>query len=136
METFYTNTAKRLECVDITYRIDEIIKNKTKENMGFCNIFTPHATAAIAVIENFDKNICLDFHEFLRKAIPQGQWLHDRIDGNGDSHIKAAIIGPSETIPFDKNGLMLGRWQSIVLVELDGPRKREVRVTIIKESLE
>ncbi len=134
MKRIYVETKKRLECVDIRARVNIAIKelsSKKGKSRGICNIFTPHATAAIAIIENYDRNICIDFHAFLEKEIPKGVWLHDRIDGNGDSHIKAAIIGPSETIPFEQHSLCLGRWQSVVLVELDGPRKREVVVSVV-----
>lgn len=64
------------------------------------------------------------------KLIPEGIWRHDRIDGNAAAHIKAAILGPSETVPVKQGRLMLGAWQSIMLMEFDGPRDRRVIVRI------
>jgi secondary thiamine-phosphate synthase enzyme len=67
----------------------------------------------------------------LRKLIPQGVWLHDTQDGNGDSHLKAGIVGPQETIPIMSGEMALSTWQNIFLCEFDGPRdRREVVVTL------
>jgi secondary thiamine-phosphate synthase enzyme len=92
-----------------------------------------HATAAIVVNENDDPNIGVDLLAALDRAIPDhAGWLHDRIDGNAQAHIKAAVLGPSETIAIRDGDLLLGTWQGIILVELDGPRaERHVAVTIV-----
>ena len=66
----------------------------------------------------------------LDKLIPAGVWRHDRVDGNAASHIQAAIMGPGETIPLRQGKLLLGTWQAVMLVELDGPRERRVVVTV------
>jgi len=123
------STSKRQEMIDITEKINLIIKN-SKIKQGICNVFTAHATAAIIINENYDPNICLDLLDALNKLIPKGIWRHDKIDGNADAHIKSAILGPSETIPVKDGQLDLGRWQSVMLVELDGPRSsRKIIVT-------
>ena len=128
------STSKKQELIDITGRINEIIK-KSKIKDGICNIFAAHATAAIIINENYDPNICLDLIDALNKLIPSGVWRHDRIDGNADAHLKSAILGPSETIPIKNNELSLGRWQACMLVELDGPRSdRGIIITIIGDS--
>jgi len=93
------STSKKQELIDITPRINTIIKKSKVEN-GICNVFAAHATAAIIINENYDPNICLDLLDALDKLVPSGVWRHDRIDGNADSHIKSAILGPSETIPI------------------------------------
>ncbi|MCA9449190.1 MAG: secondary thiamine-phosphate synthase enzyme YjbQ, partial [Candidatus Omnitrophica bacterium] len=68
----------------------------------------------------------------LSGLVPQGKWLHDRIDGNADSHIKAGIVGASETIPIDRGRLLLSQWQNIFFCDFDGPRsRREVVVTLL-----
>jgi secondary thiamine-phosphate synthase enzyme len=90
----------------------------------------PHATAAVAINENADPNIGEDLQEALAKLIPEGVWRHDRIDDNAAAHIKAAIIGPSEMVPVKNGTLLLGTWQSLMLVEFDGPRERKVLVQI------
>jgi len=130
-EEFYLSTRKKQELIDITEKVNSIIR-KSKVKEGLCNIFAAHATAAIIINENYDPNICTDLLNALNKIIPSGVWLHDRIDGNADSHIKSAILGPSETIPIKDGELELGRWQSIMLVELNGLRSdRKIIVTIL-----
>jgi secondary thiamine-phosphate synthase enzyme len=92
-----------------------------------------HATAAIVVNENDDPNIGIDLLRALDDAIPDhANWLHDRVDDNAQAHIKAAILGPSETIPIADGELVLGTWQGIILVELDGPRAvRRIAVSLV-----
>lgn len=130
-EEFFISTSKKQELIDITGKINSIIK-KSKIKNGVCNVFAAHATAAIIINENYDPNICLDLLDALNKLIPAGVWRHDRIDGNADAHIKAAILGPSETIPVKNWELSLGKWQAIQFCELDGPRQnRKIMVTVI-----
>ena len=128
---FTISTSKKQELIDITGRINSIIK-KSRIKDGICNVFAAHATAAIIINENYDPNICLDLLDALGKLIPSGIWRHDRIDGNADSHIKSAILGPQETMPIKGGELNLGRWQSVQFCELDGPRNdRKIIVTIL-----
>ena len=127
------STSKKQELIDITDNVNSVIK-KSKIKNGICNIFAMHATAAIIINENYDPNICLDLLDALNKLIPSGIWRHDRIDSNADAHIKSAILGPSETIPIKNNKLNLGKWQSVMMAELDGPRNdRKIIVTIIED---
>ena len=127
------STLKKQELIDITDNVNSIIK-KSKIKNGLCSVFTRHATAAIIINENYDPNICLDLVDALNRLIPSGIWRHDRIDGNADAHIKSAILGPSETIPIKNNKLNLGKWQSVMMAELDGPRNdRKIIVTIIED---
>ena len=133
-EELILSTSKKQELIDITNKINSIIKKSQIKN-GLCNIFTAHATSAIIINENYDPNICLDLLDALNKLIPIGIWRHDKIDGNADAHIKSAILGPSETIPIKNGELYLGRWQSIMMAELDGPRQnRKVIVTAIPSN--
>ncbi|MBI2652298.1 YjbQ family protein [Candidatus Woesearchaeota archaeon] len=133
-EEFSLSTTKRQELIAITDKVNSIIK-KSKIKQGICNVFTAHATAAIIINENYDPNICLDLIDALNKLIPAGIWRHDRIDGNADAHIKSAILGASETIPIKNGELELGRWQSIMMVELDGPRNdRRIIVTVLGDK--
>ncbi len=133
-EEFYLSTKKKQELIDITSQINSIIK-RSKIKSGICNIFAAHATAAIIINENYDPNICLDLIDSLNKIIPSGIWRHDKIDGNADAHIKSAMLGPSETIPIKNSKLELGRWQSVMFAELDGPRNdRKIIVTILGDK--
>jgi secondary thiamine-phosphate synthase enzyme len=129
MEEFRLNTDRKNQIIDITARVAEIVaKSTTRE--GICCVYTPHTTAAITINENADPNVCEDILEALAKLIPEGIWRHDRIDNNAAAHIKASIIGPSEAIPVRAGRLMLGRWQAVMFVELDGPRQRQVIVEV------
>ena len=129
MEEFFVKTKRKFQVIDITPTVREIVERGAAPD-GLCCVFVPHATAAIAINENADPNIGEDLQEALAKLIPEGIWRHDRIDDNAAAHIKAAIVGPSETVPVKNGRLMLGTWQSLMLVEFDGPRERKVYVQI------
>ena len=129
-EIMSVSTSKRQEMVDITAKVSSIVKRSDVKE-GMCNVYAMHATAAIVINENADPNICLDTIDALNKLVEKGIWRHDKLDGNADAHIKATILGPSETIPVKDAKLQLGRWQGIMLFELDGPRKRDVVVTVL-----
>lgn len=122
-------TKKKYEMVDITEQIEKAVKGVEE---GTVLVYVPHATAAIVINENYDPNVCLDILDALDDMIPEGKWKHDKVDGNGAAHIKAAILGPSETMPIKDGKLQLGTWQSPMLVELDGPRERKIILTITK----
>jgi secondary thiamine-phosphate synthase enzyme len=84
----------------------------------------------VAINENADPNVCEDILDALAGLIPEGKWRHDRIDNNAAAHIKATILGPSEAVPVHEGRLRLGTWQSLMLVELDGPRERTILVEV------
>jgi len=117
------------ETVDLTSDVAGIVA-KAGTDEGLCSVYVPHATAAIVIHENDDPNLCTDLLDALNTLIPEGVWRHDRVDGNGAAHLKAAMLGPGETIPVRGGRLLLGTWQAIMLVELDGPRQRRVIVTV------
>ncbi len=89
---------------------------------GLLALYAQGATAAIMIQENWDASVPSDVVDCPRKLIPQGVWLHDRQDDNGDSHLKAGLIGPLETIPIMDGQLGLSRWQNVSFCEFDGPR--------------
>lgn len=128
MEILKTKTNKREEIIDITDRVESFVKD-VKD--GVCVVFVKHATAALIINENYDKNVCEDILDCLSKLIPSGGWKHNCVDDNADAHIKASILGSSEIIVVKDGKLQLGRWQSIGLVELDGPREREIIVKVV-----
>jgi secondary thiamine-phosphate synthase enzyme len=125
-------TTEHKQCLEITDRVREVVRESGVEH-GLCHVAVLHATAAIVVNENDDPNIGVDLLSALDRAIPDhAGWLHDRVDDNAQAHIKAAILGPSETIPIRDSDLLLGTWQGVILVELDGPRaERRVAITIV-----
>lgn len=132
MTTFTITTTQHKQCIDVTDRVRNIVR-RTAVTSGLCHVMVLHATAAIIVNENDDPNIGVDLLTALDRAIPDhANWLHDRVDDNAQAHIKAAALGPSETIPIRDGDLLLGTWQGIMLVEFDGPRtERRVVVSVL-----
>jgi secondary thiamine-phosphate synthase enzyme len=122
-------TTKKYEVLDITRQVTEAARAAQVDD-GLCCVFVPHATAAVVINENDDMQIGLDLLDALETLVPEGVWRHDKIDSNGAAHLKAAILGPSETIPIHNGQLALGTWQAVMLVELDGPRERKIIVSV------
>ena len=128
---FTVQSKEKNEILDINGQVEEIV-NKSKVKEGFVIVYTPHATCAVIVNENYDPNILPDIIDALADLIPEGKWRHDKIDNNAAAHIKASIIGPSEIIPIKDSKLMLGQWQNIMVADFDGPKQRKVLVQVIK----
>ena len=118
---------------DVVTALNEINKQNKMDN-GIVNIFTKHSTSAIRLNEN-EKGLLLDFEKALKDVIKEkDNYKHDFIDNNAASHIRAFLLGSSETIPIVDGRLDLGTWQSIFFIELDGPRtNRTVDLTFIGE---
>lgn len=129
---FRIKTKKRQEIVDITSQVKDAVK-KSKVKEGICLVYVPHATCSIIVNENYDPSVCDDIIKALNKVIPEhAGYKHDAIDNNTHAHIKAAMLGPSESVPIADGKLQLGRWQGIALAEFDGPRDRDIIVKIVE----
>ena len=134
------SSSSNFQIIDISNDIVAILneingENKiNKVNNGIVNIFTKHSTSAIRVNEN-EKGLLLDFEKVLKDAVKEkDNYKHDFIDNNAASHIRAFLLGSSETIPIVDGRLDLGTWQSIFFIELDGPRaNRTVDLTFIGE---
>ena len=115
-------------------QVHEVVHRSGIRN-GLVNVYAQGATAAVMIQENWDESVQTDVVNLLRKIIPRGVWLHDAQDGNGDSHLKAGLVGPSESIPLIDGQLGLSRWQNIFFCEFDGPRRdRRVVVTVIADE--
>lgn len=124
-------TTEREELVDITDRVRAVVAEHGRGS-EICALYAQGATAAIMIQENWDPDIRTDVVNCLKTLVPSGTWLHDEEDGNGDAHIKAGIIGPSEVIPVENGRLLLSTWQNIFFCEFDGPRQsRKVVVTLL-----
>jgi len=133
-ETITITTSQREELVDITAKVKEVVR-KAGINNGLVALYAQGATGALMIQENWDDSVQTDVIRLLRKLIPQGVWLHDRQDGNGDAHLKAGLVGPSETIPLLDGQLGLSRWQNIFFCEFDGPRStRSVVCTVLADG--
>jgi len=127
-------TGKREELVDVTDRVRRIVRDSGVRD-GICVVYAQGATAAIMIQENWDDSVPIDVVNFLHRLVPPGVWLHDRQDDNGDAHIKAGLVGPSETIPVIDGELGLSRWQGLFFCEFDGPRKdRRILCTVLADA--
>ena len=129
-----TGTTKREELIDITAQVSAVVQRSGASN-GLVNVYAQGATAAVMIQENWDESVQTDVVHLLQQLIPKGVWLHDQQDGNGDSHLKSGLVGPSETIPLINGELGLSRWQNVFLCEFDGPRaERTIIVTVISDG--
>jgi secondary thiamine-phosphate synthase enzyme len=127
-------TQKREQLLDITAQVEQVVQDSGIDN-GLVSVYAQGATAAIMIQENWDESVQTDVVNFMRKIIPKGVWLHDAQDGNGDSHLKAGLVGPSETIPLIDGKLGLSTWQNIFFCEFDGPRSnRPIVCTVIRDE--
>ena len=129
MPEFKIHTSKTQEMIDITSQVAETVR-QSGIVQGLCMVYVPHATASVVINENADPNVCEDILEAMGRMVPEGSWRHDRVDSNAAAHIKATILGPSETLPVRTGSLQLGTWQSVMLVEFDGPRERTVIIEV------
>src|ERR1700675_1895194 len=95
---FHIRSHRKCEMMDITGRVADIVRRAAVPE-ALCSVYVTHATAAIVINENDDPNVCEDVLDALDKLIPEGVWLHDRVDNNAAAHIKSAILGRGDTIP-------------------------------------
>ena len=130
-EILVVETSRGVEHLDVTERVREVVKRSGIRH-GLCHVMALHSTAAVVVNETDDPNIGTDVATALDRAVPRhARWLHDRIDANAHSHIKAALLGPSESVPIRDGDLLLGTWQRLILMEFDGPRTRQLSVHLL-----
>ncbi len=130
-KTITISTDKHEGLYDITAHVEKVVQESKVKN-GLVSVYVQGATAGIMIQENWDQSVQNDVVTLFRKLIPSGIWEHDAQDNNGDSHLKAGIVGPSETIPLLNGTMGLSTWQNIFLCEFDGPRsKRSVVVTVL-----
>ncbi|MCK4662067.1 MAG: secondary thiamine-phosphate synthase enzyme YjbQ [Bacteroidales bacterium] len=133
-EIIQIRTDKYNGLYDITNEVQDIVK-KSHITTGFVNVYVQGATAGIMIQENWDASVQNDVISLFKKLIPEGVWEHDAQDNNGASHLKAGIVGPSETIPIINSNLGLSTWQNIFVCEFDGPRSsRKIVVTIFNAN--
>ena len=126
------STRKRIELVNITPQISSAI-GESKIRDGFVVVYSVHTTTALLVNED-EPNLVADLEEAVTKLIPWREaYRHNALDGNAPSHLTAAFLGVSSTFLVEAAELVLGTWQSIFLVELDGPRSRKVLVKVVGE---
>ena len=123
-----TQTNKHI--VDITERIDTILHDCGAQ-IGLCHIFAMHTTAAVTTAD-LDPGTDLDMLDAFAGMVPKLNYRHPHNPKHVPDHIMSAIIGPGVLVPVSDGHLLLGTWQRVILVELDGPRQRNIAVTYIK----
>ena len=127
-------TESRVEFQDITSRVRDIV-GASGVRSGVCYLFVPHTTAGVTVNEHADPSVVEDIAAQLEKMAPQhGNYRH--LEGNAPAHIKASLVGDSETLFIEDGQIVLGTWQGIFFCEFDGPRNRHLLVKIMPESTE
>jgi secondary thiamine-phosphate synthase enzyme len=125
--TFSVRTSEREQIVLITADVERALGELTHED-GICTIVVPHTTCAISVNENADPDVPADLTKALRALVPNVAFRHG--EGNSDAHFLSMLIGTSLSWPFRDGKLVLGTWQGIYFIELDGPRTRKVTLYV------
>lgn len=124
-------TNKKDEIVDITDKVQRLIDEEEIEN-GVAAVFAKHTTCGLTTAD-LDPGTDKDFIDVLRNILPKLEYRHPHDPKHAPDHILSSIIGPSISIPIVDGKLSLGTWQRIVLVELNGPKQREIEV-ILQEA--
>jgi secondary thiamine-phosphate synthase enzyme len=133
-EIIRLDTREREQLIDITAQVRAIVARSGVRD-GLVAVCSQHTTGAVMIQENDDASVPTDVVTLLRRLIPPGGWLHDRTDNNGDAHLKAGLVGPSQTLPVMDGALGLGRWQGIFFCEFDGPRQgRSIVCTVLADG--
>lgn len=126
MKTIVARTNRKDQALDLTDEVAEFVRVAERES-GVCVVFAAHTTCAITTAD-LDPGTDLNLLNALRHVLPPLSYRHPHDPAHAPDHILATIIGPSVSVPFAQRRLLLGVWQRIVLVELDGPRERTVHL--------
>jgi secondary thiamine-phosphate synthase enzyme len=126
MKTITVATSKKDEIVDITDTVEAGLREGGPQN-GFCVVFVAHTTCALTTAD-LDPGTDLDFLQALRHLLPRLSYRHPHDPAHAPDHLISSIIGPSVSIPYSNYQLLLGTWQRVILVELDGPRRRTLHI--------
>jgi secondary thiamine-phosphate synthase enzyme len=132
MDTLRVATKDRKHIVDITATLNRLIQSKKLQD-GLCHVFLPHTTAALTTGE-MGEGTEEDLLEVAEKIIPAIKFRHAHDPSHAWSHMAASLIGASLAVPVENGELRLGTWQSVLLVELDGPRERQIFASVIPGS--
>jgi secondary thiamine-phosphate synthase enzyme len=126
------STKSRIELIDITEQVNRAV-GKIGASAGLCNIFIPHTTAAAIVSENWDPDVTTDMLKQLQKMVPRDDgYRHE--EGNSQAHILSVMLSTSINIPVRAGKLALGKWQGLMFAEFDGPRERDVIVSVVNSA--
>jgi len=126
MSKLTVDTDSRTEVIDIT---DRVAATLPADADGVCTVFSQHTTMGV-VVNEAESRLLADLADALGELVADDGWQHDQIDDNADSHVRAMLVGESVTVPVDDGELQLGRWQSILAIECDGPRSRTLDIRV------
>jgi len=116
----------------VTAQIERVLESDNART-GWCLIYVPHTTAAVTINEGADPSVKDDILLVLNKIVPWKE-AYRHLEGNSPAHVKASLVGPSETVAFKNGHLVLGTWQKVFFCEFDGPRRRKLHVHILTQS--
>jgi secondary thiamine-phosphate synthase enzyme len=128
IQTLQVKTTRRTEWVNITSEVNRCVA-VSGISSGVCHLYVPHTTAGITINEGDDPDVARDMEAAFDRMVPRDAG-YKHYEGNSDSHIKASLVGTSQSVLIEGGQLHLGRWQAIFLCEFDGPRNREVQIKI------
>lgn len=127
---FSVKTSSHTQMIDITSSVQKAVTDSGIQE-GICVIFIPHTTAAVTINENADPDVQTDFIKEINHIVPwENGYLH--MEGNSAAHLKASLMGFSETVIISEGRLLLGTWQGIYFLEYDGARNRKFYVKVIE----
>ncbi|MFP4632287.1 MAG: secondary thiamine-phosphate synthase enzyme YjbQ [Halobacteriales archaeon] len=129
MKSFSVETSARTEVVDVTPEVREAVVESDVVD-GVCLVFVGHTTAGV-VVNEAESRLLDDVVDYLGDVVPERERRHDELDGNADSHLRALLVGNDVCLPVEGGDVALGTWQSVLLVECDGPRSRDVHVEVV-----
>jgi len=129
VDTLDVRTGRRADAIDITDRVQEVVRESGVQT-GLCQVYVPHTTAGVFINENADPDALSDILARLEALVPWEDG-YQHAEGNAAAHIKATLVGSSQSVPVRKGRLALGRWQGIFFAEFDGPRERRFQVTVL-----
>jgi secondary thiamine-phosphate synthase enzyme len=132
MQHLKIKTSRKRQIVDVTDQVQAALKKAYGGKSGVCHLSVLHTTAAVTTAD-LDPGTDLDMLDAFEAMVPKLRYRHPHNPSHVPDHILSALIGTSVGVPVDRGELMLGTWQRIVLAELDGPRERQLVLTLVPE---
>ena len=124
-------TTARTQLIDITSDINTLLRSQPSIQQGLLMLFVPHTTAAVTINESADPSVKADMLKVLNKVIPfDDDYAH--MEGNSAAHIKSTLVGASELVAVENGRLVLGTWQGVFFCEFDGPRRRNLHISLVQ----
>ena len=129
VDTLDVRSGRRADAIDITDRVQEVVRESGVQT-GLCQVYVPHTTAGVFINENADPDALSDILARFEALVPWEDG-YQHAEGNAAAHIKATLVGTSQTVPVRNGRLALGRWQGFYFADFDGPRARHFQVTVL-----